>query len=92
VDFYPLGDGVINGVGPRSDNWLDLSDRSKKHSEHDIDGDDLATTYKSDGSEERIMDITRTVSVDLTYAERPTEGTVDGSKKYAKHRFDRHVV
>jgi hypothetical protein len=92
VDSYPLGDGVSNGAGPRSGNWIDQPSRSKEYSEHEIEGDDLPTTYKSEGSEERIMGIKKTVSVDLTYLERPGEESVDGSKKYEKHRFDRHVV
>lgn len=89
---YPLTDGVSNGAGPRSTNWIDQSGRSKKNSEHDIEGDDLETTYKSEGSEENIMGIKKTVSVDLTYLERPGEENVDGSKRYEKHRFDRHVA
>jgi hypothetical protein len=92
VDSYPLSDGVSNGAGPRSGNWTDQSGRSKKDSEHDIQCDDLATHYKSEGSEERIMGIKKTVSVDLTYLERPGEENVDGSKKYEKHRFERHIV
>lgn len=89
---YPLSDGVYNGAGPRSGNWKDQSNRSKGHGEHDVEIDDLETNYKSEGSEERIMGIKKTVSIDLTYLERPGEANTDGSKKYEKHRFDRHVV
>ena len=92
MDSYPLSDGVSNGAGPRSGNWMDQSGRSNKDSEHDIEVDDVATHYKSEGSEERIMGIKKTVSVDLTYLERPGEENVDGSKKYEKHRFERHIV
>jgi hypothetical protein len=89
---YPLSDGVSHGVGPRSGNWNDQPTRSKKTEESDIEMDDLETNYKSEGSEERIVGIQKTVSIELTFLERPGEANTDGSKTYKKHQFDRHVV
>jgi hypothetical protein len=54
--------------------------------------DDVETHYKSEGSEERIMGIQKTVSIELTYLERPGEVNTEGNKTYEKHRFDRHAV
>lgn len=85
---YPLRDGVSHGVsyGAR------MAQRSKQQGESDVEMDDVETHYKNEGSEERIMGIQKTVSIELTYLERPGEVNTEGNKIYENHRFDRHDV
>ncbi|UKZ82816.1 hypothetical protein TrVFT333_010614 [Trichoderma virens FT-333] len=78
---YELSDGV-HGGGARSSNWNSQSNRSKKRSEFDDGMDDLETNYKSEGSEERIMGIKKTVSIDMTFQERARDAGADGNKMY----------
>ena len=85
---YPLGDGVSNGPSYSAR----ISQRPKKQGGSEVEIDDIGTNYKNEGSEERIMGIQKTVSVELTYLERPEEVSTEGNKTYPKHRFDRHDV
>lgn len=73
---YELSDGV-HGEGARSNNWNSQSNRSKRRGEFDDGMDDLETNYKSEGSEERIMGIKKTVSIDMTFQERPQDADPD---------------
>lgn len=87
-ESYPLGDGVSHPVSYSAR----IAQRSKKQGESEVEMDDVGTHYKSEGSEERIMGIQKTVSIELTYLERPEEINTEGNKTYKKHRFDRHDV
>ncbi|RFU26142.1 hypothetical protein B7463_g10198, partial [Scytalidium lignicola] len=90
---YPLSDGVYAGAGAASGNWKDQSTRSKRHGESDVETDNLETKSRGEGSEERITGIQKTVSIELTFAERrPGEENIDGSKTHERHQFDHHAV
>lgn len=76
---YELSDGVHGG---RSSNWNSQSNRSKRRDDFDVGVDDLETNYKSEGSEERIMGIKKTVSIDMTFQERSREADASANKVY----------
>lgn len=87
---YELSDETPHHLGPRSGNWG--SKGSKKRSEIDSV---LQSNYQNEEhqeSQEAINGIERRMSVDVTFAERPTEVSADGSKTYQKHQFERHLV
>lgn len=77
---YELSDGIHHG--PRSSNWNSQSNRSKRRGEFEVGIDDLETNYKSEGSEERIMGIKKTVSIDMTFQETPLEVETGRNKMY----------
>jgi hypothetical protein len=85
---YPLDDGVTEGVSYNAR----IAQRSKTHGGPEVEMDDVGTHYKGEGSEERIIGIQKTVSIELTYLERPGEVNTEGNKTYKKHRFDRHDI
>ena len=66
---YPLSGDVSGGAGPRSTGWPDRnanSKGSKRRGELTAIDDMGNTTYVGDGSEERIIGIKKTVTVDMT--------------------------
>lgn len=69
-----------------------ITQRSKNQRESEVDMDDAEMQYKNEGSEERIVGIKKTVSIELTYLERSGEVNTEGNKTYEKHLFDRHDV
>ncbi|KAL7928134.1 hypothetical protein V8C35DRAFT_318826 [Trichoderma chlorosporum] len=77
---YELSDNVQVG-GPRSSNWNSQSNRSKRRDEFDDATDDMEN-YKSEGSEERIMGIKKTVSIDMTFQERSHDADAGNSNIY----------
>jgi hypothetical protein len=79
---YELSDGVHHGVGPRSGNWNSQASRSKRRGEFEVGIDDLETNYKSEGSEERIIGIKKTVSIDMTFQETAGEAHASSNKMY----------
>ncbi|PTB64965.1 putative PTH11-typeG-protein-coupled receptor [Trichoderma citrinoviride] len=79
---YELSDGV-HGACPRSNNWNSQSTRSKRRDDFEVAIDDLETSYKSEGSQEQIMGIKKTVSIDMTFQERARESDAGSSKLYA---------
>jgi hypothetical protein len=85
---YPLGDGVSQGVSYNAR----IAQRSKTHGGSEVGMEDVGTHYKGEGSEERIIGIQKTVSIELTYLERPGEVNTEGNKTYKEHRFDRHDI
>jgi hypothetical protein len=78
---YELSDGVHHGMGPRSGNWNSQSGRSRRRDEFEAGIDDLEN-YKSEGSEERIIGIKKTVSIDMTFHEGASGSNTDASKMY----------
>lgn len=78
---YELSDGAHYGRGPRSGNWNNQSSHSRRRDELDAGIDDL-DNYKSEGSEERIMGIKKTVSIDMTFQEEASGSKTDANKLY----------
>ncbi|PON20313.1 integral membrane protein [Trichoderma gamsii] len=78
---YELSDGVHYGMGPRSGNWNSQSGRSRRRDEFEAGIDDLEN-YKSEGSEERIIGIKKTVSIDMTFQQGASGSNTDASKLY----------
>jgi hypothetical protein len=78
---YELSDGVHYGRGPRSGNWNSQASRSKRRDEIEVGIDDLEN-YKSEGSEERIIGIKKTVSIDMTFQEGVNGAPMGANKLY----------
>lgn len=78
---YELSDDVHRGVGPRSGNWNSQSNRSRRRDELETGIDDLEN-YKSEGSEERIIGIKKTVSIDMTFQEGASGAHMGANKLY----------
>ncbi|UKZ53210.1 hypothetical protein TrVGV298_007002 [Trichoderma virens] len=78
---YELSDGVPGG-GAQSSNWNNESHRLKKPSGFDDGMDDLELNYKSEGSEERIMGIKKTVSINATF-QAGSRGADASTNKYS---------
>ena len=72
---YPLSDGPVSRViGSKNPTW-------KEREEFD----EIGTNYKSEGSEERIMGIKKTVSIDMRSLEETDKDAMTG-KSYARHQ------
>ncbi|KFY53304.1 hypothetical protein V496_07731 [Pseudogymnoascus sp. VKM F-4515 (FW-2607)] len=84
---YPLGNNLSQGVSYSGR----IAQRSENQRESEVDMENGEMQYKNEGSEERIVGIKKTVSIELTYLERPGEMNTEGNKTYEKHGFDRHV-
>ncbi|KAH8129490.1 hypothetical protein ACSS6W_009973 [Trichoderma asperelloides] len=80
-ESYELSDGIHYGMGPRSGNWNSQASRSKRHDEFEVGIDDLEN-YKSEGSEERIIGIRKTVSIDMIFQEGASEATMGANNLY----------
>lgn len=80
-ESYELSDGVHHGMGPRSGNWNSQASRSKKRDEFEVGIEDL-DNYKSEGSEERIIGIKKTVSIDMTFQEGGSQANMSANKIY----------
>lgn len=76
---YELNDGVHGREAP-SNKWNSQSTRSKRRGDFEVTTNDLKTSYRSDGSEEQIMGIKKTVSIDMTFQERAPELDADSNK------------
>ncbi|PTB77132.1 hypothetical protein M440DRAFT_1401464 [Trichoderma longibrachiatum ATCC 18648] len=76
---YELNDGVHGREAP-SNKWNSQSTRSKRRGDFEVTTNDLETSYRSDGSEEQIMGIKKTVSIDMTFQERAPELDADSNK------------
>ncbi|KAH0492027.1 hypothetical protein TgHK011_003424 [Trichoderma gracile] len=66
----------------RYDKWNSQSTKSKRHGDLEVAINDLETCYRSDGSEEQIMGIKKTVSIDMTFQKRVGELDAGSSKLY----------
>lgn len=80
-ESYELSDGIHYGMGPRSGNWNSQASRSKRRDEFEVGIDDLEN-YKSEGSEERIIGIKKTVSIDMTFQEGASEAPMGANNLY----------
>lgn len=92
-DSYQLSEDVPHHLGPRSGTFGNSRGSSKKRGDElDTQVDPLETNYRSEGSEEQIMGIKRTMSVDVSFVPRDGEPNADGTTTYPKHQFERHIV
>lgn len=87
---YQLGDDVPYHLGPRSGTFGNSKGSKKRGDELDTQVDPLETNYKGEGSEEHIIGIKRTMSVDVSFVPREGEPNSDGT--YPNHQFERHIV
>ncbi|KAH8802593.1 putative PTH11-typeG-protein-coupled receptor [Xylogone sp. PMI_703] len=83
---YPLSDGGYRGTGAPSGSWKDQSNRTKRRGGTNVEIDELETSYHGEGSEERITGIKKTVSIELTYVERPGDTDTEATETYERHR------
>ena len=72
---YPLSDGPVSrAVGSKNPTWKERDEFNE-----------IVTNYKSEGSEERIIGIKKTVSIDMTFREDIDQENL-AQKVYARHQ------
>lgn len=91
-ESYQLSDDAYNPAGPRSGNWPGSPKRSKQGSRTlDYTVSTMNSTFKGETSEERIIGITKRVSIDLSSTERKAETNQNGAKTFETYQYDRHA-
>ncbi|ETR97642.1 hypothetical protein M419DRAFT_12444 [Trichoderma reesei RUT C-30] len=82
---YELSNGV-HDRGAQYNKWNSQSTQSKRRDDFEVAINDLETNYRSEGSEEQIMGIKKTVSIDMTFQERAREPYPESNKLYPNHQ------